>query len=934
MSEAARPLEPSGDASAPMVDYDAFLSYTHSDRPVVSGMQRGLHHIGRRLGQLRALRVFRDDTDLTASPDLWGRITNALDRSRFLIVTLSPRAAASEWVNKEIGYWLEHQGLEKLMLVVAAGQLHWDQAHECFDPQVSDAAPPVLSEPGSLPAEPLFIDVSGDAPWDHRSPAFRDKLTALAAPIHGKPKDQLSSDDLREQRRFRRLRAAAIAGLAVLTVAAVVAALIAVVQRQQAIRHLHEAVVAKLNAEGAAMLAGSSPGGDTRALHELLAANAIAANGVPILNAQIARFTTQKIIETGPTPRSLAYSPDGRRVATVQLDGTVQQWDCASGQPVGAVIKAHAGKPTAVAYTRDGQTIASAGADGTMRLWNANNGAALNSTPTHVDPMTAIAVSPRTGRILTAGGNDSLQIWDPRDGNLLATGHVFSDQAAMITDLVFNPSGTLLAASGVNGGIVIFDTKPLKPHGPTLVVRDRNGEPEEVDQIAFSGDGHTIAATGDSLQLFNADTGTPLRTIQLGTARGAYAEAVAFSPDGHRVATGLGDGTLKLWDPDSGTQVGQTLTGHTGFVDNIEFSPDGHQIATTGADATLRLWSAGIGQSLLVPDHTMLDQVDFSPDGRRVAISDNTGIRQWDVGSGQPLPSIATGGGGTKPFAFVEGGRIVTAAFADGTVQVWNAATGQPVGQPVHIDVPRSRGHFAFSPSGREVAEIAWDQDNPGTLLLWDVATGQAVGRPTNITASAIGTLAFSPDGHRVAAAYKDGLRLWNADTGALEGNVLTDPQSPAVTSLAFSHDGNAVAAGRLDGAVDLWDLATRKQLPHSPLSGHTGPALSIAFGPAHELVTGGLDATLRLWDTVTGNPTAAPLKWSDAINNVTLSPDGRLVAWTSLDGTLSLSPAVADPSQLCAKLSANMSHKQWREWVSPDIGYTTLCPKLPMPPD
>ena len=92
----------------------------------------------------------------------------------------------------------------------------------CFDPQKSDAAPPVLTEPGSLPAEPLFIDVSDDAPWDYRAPVFREKLTALAAPIHGKPKDQLASDDLREQRRFRRLRAAAIAGLVVLTVAAVV----------------------------------------------------------------------------------------------------------------------------------------------------------------------------------------------------------------------------------------------------------------------------------------------------------------------------------------------------------------------------------------------------------------------------------------------------------------------------------------------------------------------------------------------------------------------------------------------------------------------------------------------------------------------------------------------------------------------------------------
>ena len=90
------------------------------------------------------------------------------------------------------------------MFVLVDGQLHWDQQTARFDPEASNAAPPVLTEAGALPFEPLFIDVSNDAPWDYRAPEFREKVTALAAPIHGKPKDQLASDDLREQRRFRR----------------------------------------------------------------------------------------------------------------------------------------------------------------------------------------------------------------------------------------------------------------------------------------------------------------------------------------------------------------------------------------------------------------------------------------------------------------------------------------------------------------------------------------------------------------------------------------------------------------------------------------------------------------------------------------------------------------------------------------------------------
>ena len=139
--------------------YDAFLSYSHHDDAVAAGIQKGLHHIGRRVGQLHALRVFRDSTDLAANPNLWGRVSDAMDRSRYLIVVLSPRAAASEWVNKEVSYWLQHRGPDQLLIVLAEGHLDWDEANKRLDADRSDAALPVLTEPGVLAAEPLHVDV-------------------------------------------------------------------------------------------------------------------------------------------------------------------------------------------------------------------------------------------------------------------------------------------------------------------------------------------------------------------------------------------------------------------------------------------------------------------------------------------------------------------------------------------------------------------------------------------------------------------------------------------------------------------------------------------------------------------------------------------------------------------------------------------------------
>ena len=198
-----------------------------------------------------------------------------------------------------------------------------------------------------LAAEPSYVDVSADAPWDPQALSFRDKVTDLAAPIHGKSKYELASDDVREQRRSRRLRRAAVAALVVLTVAAVTFAVTAFFERQEAIhqrqvadRQREEAVqqrnqaeARRLVSEAQQMLAGTRSGGDVRAYKQLLAARRLAQtpDDGPLLNVLPKMVNLDKIAEVPSVVFSVALAPTAS--TSPRPVGTRR---CGSGTPIPA----------------------------------------------------------------------------------------------------------------------------------------------------------------------------------------------------------------------------------------------------------------------------------------------------------------------------------------------------------------------------------------------------------------------------------------------------------------------------------------------------------------------------------------------------------------------------------------------------------------------
>ncbi|WP_157269662.1 nSTAND1 domain-containing NTPase [Azohydromonas aeria] len=282
----------------------------------------------------------------------------------------------------------------------------------------------------------------------------------------------------------------------------------------------------------------------------------------------------------------LAWSPDGRRIATAHGDHALRLWDAATGRPLGEPLRGHGDRVLAVAFSPDGRWIASAGADRTVRRWDAATGqpqgAALAG---HTDRVTGVAFSP-DGAVLVSGSHDgSLRRWDAATG--AALGAPLQSEVGEIWAVAWSPDGRRLAAAGGNGRVRLWDASNLQPLGAPLA-----GHKDRVMGLAFSPDGALLASAGwdHAVRLWDARTGEPRGELQ--GDRGPVLRVV-FRPDGKRLVAGGWLGVLRVWDVESRRLLGMALEGQRGPVAALAFSPDARRIAAAGTlDAVLHLWPA------------------------------------------------------------------------------------------------------------------------------------------------------------------------------------------------------------------------------------------------------------------------------------------------------------------------------------------------------
>jgi WD40 repeat protein len=623
--------------------------------------------------------------------------------------------------------------------------------------------------------------------------------------------------------------------------------------------------------------------------------------GDPLPPGALARFGTVRFRHP-QWAMSVAWSPDGKTLASASWDRTIRLWGPTTGRELRRFV-GHTSAVMCAAFSPDGKTLVSGGNGGdpgNVRVWDVATGKERLALKAHDGSVVnAVAVAP-DGRSFASGGGGNgavtLTLWDLTTGKELRQ---LGGKDNGVHSVAFSPDGKVLAAA--YGSLGWFGRPPaMRPPTPGGLVRlwdvgtgkelhTLKGYGNGVRSVAFAPDGKRLVSGSHdgTVRVWDAVTGKELRKIDV-PVRGRPSDpkgmavdrggvyAVAFGRDGKAVASGDFDGTVYLWDAATGRRL-HTLAGHGREVVGVAFAPDGKKLASASWDNTLRLWDVATGRGLhdFRAHAGTVNAVAVAPDGRLAATAGgDRALRLWSPATGRELRVLRGHTGWTAGVALSADGKVASCSD-DKTVRLWDAATGRELRR---WGAPRGLAHsLALSPDGKLLAAGGLS-DRPGAadLVLWDTTTGREM-RRLGGGDHVFWRPSFSPDGRWVGAISTDHAYVWAVATGKEARRF------DAWYWFGLAPDGKAVGVGK-DKVVRVWDVTTGRELARFGESENVYGAYALA--PDGKTLAGARKAGALLWELATGRERRRFRGHAAAVTGVAFTPDGKALLTGSEDTT------------------------------------------------
>jgi WD40 repeat protein/DNA-binding SARP family transcriptional activator len=411
-----------------------------------------------------------------------------------------------------------------------------------------------------------------------------------------------------------------------------------------------------------------------------------------------------------------AVAPRGSLAAFGHTDGGITLLDVATGKETTPTDRTGSNVDS-LAFSADGKTLATGDDDGSIGIWNVRARALSDIYRGHTAEVNAVRFSP-DGRTLYSGSYDGSTIaWDVAGARRL--GRPFpiapnSDNSSFETDL--SPNGSMFAASPEPNVV------QLRSVANRAVVRRLRGPFGDAHGIRFSAGGRLVGVAGDKRAVvWDVRTGQVVQSKSVGSGIGEGSNAVAFSPGGRVLAVADGE-AIELYDLRTGRRVVQLPSQNNGPQD-IDFSPDGTLLASATLAGNLDLWDVGTGRLVArLPngsDHRAFDSsVRFSPDGELLAVGDTSGnVVIWNVATRRPVGRPLAGQSvSVDSVAFDPAGRTLVTMSDDGNLRLWDVATQKLIGAPIPV-WKGGGGTAEFFPDGKHVladfgpSGIVWNVD-------------------------------------------------------------------------------------------------------------------------------------------------------------------------------------------------------------------------------